>query len=156
MRANILVPFDFSDASERALAWAAALQRSIGGSTLRVWHALNPVPPGAALAGAATPIAVASFSDEDIAQVERAMKDAMAKHGADGAIEVVVTGAVGDAILTAARQRGANLIVMGTHGRGGIKRAVLGSVADFIVRHAECPVVTMRAATAASAKPEPS
>lgn len=46
-----------------------------------------------------------------------------------------------EAILEVVAQRGADLIVMGTHGRTGLARAIIGSVADRVVRHAEVPVV---------------
>ncbi len=51
---------------------------------------------------------------------------------------------VGDIILKEASSAGADLIVMGTHGRGALRRIFLGSVADHVVRHASCPVVTFR------------
>jgi universal stress protein A len=53
--------------------------------------------------------------------------------------------AVGDIIVDAARAGGADLIVMGTHGRTGVRRLVLGSVAEHVLRHAECPVVSVHA-----------
>ena len=52
---------------------------------------------------------------------------------------------VGDIILDAARADGAELIVMGTHGRTGIGRLLVGSVAEHVLRHADCPVVTVHA-----------
>lgn len=48
-----------------------------------------------------------------------------------------------DAIVEAAEELGADLIVMGTHGRRGVARALLGSVAEWVVRHASCPVLTV-------------
>lgn len=53
-------------------------------------------------------------------------------------------------ILRAAQENGCDLIVMGTHSRSGIGRLVLGSVAEYVVRHAHCPVVTVKAADQAS------
>jgi nucleotide-binding universal stress UspA family protein len=53
--------------------------------------------------------------------------------------------AVGDIIVDAARAGGADLIVMGTHGRTGVRRLVLGSVAEHVLRHADCPVVSVHA-----------
>jgi nucleotide-binding universal stress UspA family protein len=57
---------------------------------------------------------------------------------------VVKTGAPHDVIVAVATELGADLIVLGTHGRGGINRALLGSVADRVVRLAACPVITVR------------
>lgn len=54
------------------------------------------------------------------------------------------TGAPHEVIVAAAVELGADLIVLGTHGRGGINRALLGSVADRVVRLAACPVLTVR------------
>jgi nucleotide-binding universal stress UspA family protein len=56
----------------------------------------------------------------------------------------VVTGQAADSIVRVARERDADLIVMGTRGRTGLKHAVLGSVAEKVVRLAPCPVLTVR------------
>jgi nucleotide-binding universal stress UspA family protein len=52
---------------------------------------------------------------------------------------------IGDGILSAAREWSADVIVIGTHGRGGVVRLVMGSTADAVVRHAPCPVMIVRA-----------
>jgi len=68
------------------------------------------------------------------------------KHGGEAVAHVVARAkAVGDIILDEAQAAGGELIVMGTHGRTGVKRIVFGSVAEHVVRHASCPVVTVRA-----------
>ena len=63
------------------------------------------------------------------------------------------------AIVEYARENGMNLIVMGTHGRGGVAHLLLGSVAERVVRTADCPVLTVRGTAAAlatlSTEPEP-
>lgn len=56
----------------------------------------------------------------------------------------VIEGHPGTAIVDAAAREHADVIVMATHGRGGLGRAVLGSVADHVVRHAPCPVLLVR------------
>jgi nucleotide-binding universal stress UspA family protein len=58
---------------------------------------------------------------------------------------LVMDGDPRDAILEAAKRIGADLIIMGSHGRRGLSRALLGSVAESIVRRAPCPVLTLRA-----------
>jgi nucleotide-binding universal stress UspA family protein len=55
---------------------------------------------------------------------------------------VVVTGSAGAGLCALAEELSASVIVMGTRGRGGIRRAVLGSVSDHVVRNAPCPVLT--------------
>ena len=51
-----------------------------------------------------------------------------------------------DEIVTAAHELGADLIIIATHGRSGLSRALLGSTAERVVRHATCPVLTLRRA----------
>ena len=63
----------------------------------------------------------------------------------------VTFGSPAKAIVDYARDNGINLIVMGTHGRGGFAHLLLGSVAEQVVRTAECPVLTVRGTAAALA-----
>ncbi|WP_145723421.1 universal stress protein [Mesorhizobium tianshanense] len=59
-----------------------------------------------------------------------------------------------DEIVKAAGEWPADLIVIGSHGRGGVQRALLGSVADGVIRHASCPILVIRAAASGkTAKP---
>ena len=136
----ILVPFDFSPASERALAWAADEQRSQGGSIL-VLHVINPIP----IAAVTIPVVAPPPSQAEIDAARNAVREAMSRHGVQGEPAVVLAPAAGDAAVRTAEENGCDLVVVGTHGRGGLSRAVLGSVSDYIVRHAKCPVVTLRA-----------
>ena len=53
-------------------------------------------------------------------------------------------GEAGDGIVAAADSEGADLIVVGSHGRSGVSRFFIGSVSDFVVRHAHCPVMVVR------------
>jgi universal stress protein A len=61
------------------------------------------------------------------------------------ALEFMPIGSAAVEIVKAAKEWPANLIVIGSHGRGGIQRAVLGSVAEAVVRHASCPVMVVKA-----------
>ncbi len=64
--------------------------------------------------------------------------------GVTGATALVVEGQPGDAIVSTANEQGCDLIVMATHGRGGLGRVLLGSVADHVVRHAKQAVLLVR------------
>ena len=66
---------------------------------------------------------------------------ALGLDGVDGVDLVIVEGDPGRALCDVAAERGATVIVAGTRGRGGLKRAVLGSVSDHLVRNAPCPVL---------------
>jgi nucleotide-binding universal stress UspA family protein len=143
MKPNILVPFDFSATAERALAWAAELQRATGAPPLHLLHAITsrPVATGDVLLQELLP------NTTEIAELERAMVERARSLEAEAAASVWIRASnVGDIILDAAKHFGAGLIVMGSHGRTGVKRLVLGSVAEHVLRHATCPVVTVRAA----------
>jgi nucleotide-binding universal stress UspA family protein len=67
-----------------------------------------------------------------------------AAHGTIPAEEVVAVGKPSREILRAAAEIGADLIVMGVHGRGALERAMLGSTTHQVIRHATCPVLTVR------------
>ncbi len=66
-----------------------------------------------------------------------------------GAKTEIVTGASAESIVNYARERGMDLIVMGTHGRSGLAHLLIGSVSEKVVRTAPCPVMTVRRAPAA-------
>jgi universal stress protein A len=140
MKPQILVPFDFSATAERALAWAADLQRSTGAGPIRMVHAITSRPPGTA----DITLDLLLPDETEILALEASMRVAAERVGAraDGGV-TIASSAVGDILLDVAKQNGIDLIVMGTHGRTGVKRLVLGSVAEHVVRHAGCPVVVV-------------
>jgi nucleotide-binding universal stress UspA family protein len=149
MQPRILVPYDFSPTAEQALRWADELKRSVGGGSIHLLYVLSPLP----IAGVVAAIPLSVPCEEDLEKIEAGLHDT-ALRVAPGATHQAVLGTdVATQIIDTAQQRNADLIVMGTHGRGGVKRLVLGSIADYIVRHASCPVVTVRGSSADSAQP---
>jgi nucleotide-binding universal stress UspA family protein len=145
MKPKILVPFDFSPGADAALAWAADLQRTSGAGPIQMMHAFNSRPPGTA----DLPLDVLVPNVDETGGLVRTMKEAAARCGAEATAKVVSQpSAVGDIILDAARGHDAELIVMGTHGRTGLRRLVVGSVAEHVLRHADCPVVIVHAQAA--------
>ena len=147
MKPRILVAYDFSPASARALAWAADLQRTAGGLPVHAVHVVNPVP-----AVSAPEMMVPALTETDVSEIARALERAVQEIDAAVTSAVILAAAPGAAIVDAAKRLEADLIVMGTHGRGGFSRLVLGSVAEYVVRHAACPVVTVRSAPAEAAR----
>ena len=75
------------------------------------------------------------------AEATETLTRVVADLGLDGADTRVLDGSPGQAICDLADEADAAVVVMGSRGRGGLKRAVLGSVSDHVVRHAPCPVV---------------
>jgi nucleotide-binding universal stress UspA family protein len=143
MKPKILVPFDFSAAAVRALAWAADLNRTTVGPPLQLVHAISARPPGTGDVS----LEVLLPNADEIETLERSMVEE-ARHLDAQATATVRIGAsnVGDLVLDAAKAAEAQLIVMGSHGRTGVRRLLLGSVAEHVLRHADCPVVTVHAA----------
>ena len=139
----ILVPLDGSDLAERALTVAAELARR-GGSALRLVHVHLPV--------AANPIHVEGLPviDEHFRSLGRDHEQAYLERVRDRLAAGVSTsvalldGPPATTLADDARTKGAGLIVMTTHGRGGIERALLGSVADELVRISPVPLLLVR------------
>lgn len=139
---RIFVPYDFSDNATQALAWAADLHRTIRATEpIRLTHVISTLPVG-------TPESALEMlipTPDEVATLERDMAAAAAKAEVPAVPGVVIRPlSTAELVVTAAEEAKADLIVMGTHGRTGVKRWVLGSVAEHVVRHASCPVVTIR------------
>jgi nucleotide-binding universal stress UspA family protein len=140
---RILHPSDFSPASRAAFAKAIALAKQ-NHARLIVAHVLAPVMPMAD--GYISPEAYAQMeaAGRRYGQKHLAALVAKAKKAGVGARALLLDGIVSDRIVRAAKSQHADLIVIGTHGRTGIARFVLGSVANRVVSHAGCPVLTVR------------
>jgi nucleotide-binding universal stress UspA family protein len=137
---RILVPHDFGDTAERALTFALDLAAKLG-AHVTVMHAYE-VPAYAFPEG---PV----LSAEMAGNLERAARVALenvASRAGRGGVELDVVlrqGVAWSEIIALAKESGADLVVMGTHGRRGIARMLLGSVAEKVVRTAPCPVLTV-------------
>jgi nucleotide-binding universal stress UspA family protein len=141
----ILVPTDFSVAAETALDHALALAAKLGAKVFLLHAYALPVigfPDG-------TLIPSAAIASGIINRAEKELADCVAKRRESG-VEIVPLLKQADpreAILATAHDLSADLVVMGTHGRRGIARALIGSVAEAIVRVSPVPVLTVHAAT---------
>jgi len=145
---RVLHPSDFSEASRAALATAIDVARDERAELLIV-HVLTPVVPpaiGPAGDGYIPPAAWEDLvrSSRSLAQRKLAGLVARAARRRVRASALLVEGVADAAITRAARSRGADLIVMGTHGRTGLARLFLGSVAARVLGTAPCPVLTVR------------
>ena len=141
---QILVPIDFSPNAEQALAYAAELADKLG-ATLHLVNAIGIPALGAPEIGLTY---TASLIEQMTVENQKAV-DAIAtrtRPTTRGGGAFVRTGDARDVILQTAKEVNADLIVMGTHGRRGLTRALLGSVAESVVRHSPIPVLTVRTA----------
>ena len=148
MYKRILVPIDGSPAAEAGLREAIKLASASSGSTVRLLHVLEPLP---ALQGMEVVITRPLLKNMT-AFGEKVLKNAGAlveKGGvrAETMFQRRSHRRAADGIVREARRWKADVIVMGTHGRRGFSRAVLGSDADMVVRDATVPVVLVRAPT---------
>jgi nucleotide-binding universal stress UspA family protein len=140
---KILCPIDFSDASRTALETAADLARRHGG-TLTLFHAY-PVPGYTFPDGSF--VASSKMLDELAEQARRHLEDWKAIATSLGLATVETATAVGEPayeIISYAKEKVVDLVVVGTHGRTGLTHALMGSVAERVVRKAPCPVLTVR------------
>jgi nucleotide-binding universal stress UspA family protein len=143
---RILVPFDGSESSARALATAIDLARSSGGF-LRVIHQLEDLSYVAAFEPSAAGAGELSRVMREAGQRLLAESTATARAAGIEADNMLLDRhgrRLGDAIAEAAKLWNADLIVVGTHGRRGVARAVLGSGAEQVIRMAPVPVLVVR------------
>ncbi len=138
---KIFCPIDFSDTSRIALQQAAYLASLFNGAVTAV-HVFDPP-----LETADAPSPAFAHFDRARPELEQKLSEwtRQVEEGARGPVQsTVLLGSPAGEILRFAREGGFDVIVMGTHGRTGLKHLVLGSVAEQVVRHASCPVVVMR------------
>lgn len=138
---RVLVPIDFSPASNEALAFVIPLLKKLG-AELHLVHVFVPDYPLSSMM--ALPLIVPEL--EVGRQVKGHLKDVAKKHAIDLRRENIhaVKGRPFEEICRLARELEIDLIVTATHGRTGFKHLALGSVAERVVRHAECPVLVVR------------
>ena len=150
---RILVPTDFSPASDAALATAKELAERFGAS-IHLLHVLED------------PYATSAYATEVYGFLPQGLREKWQRNAeaqlatllpaeeasAFGGTTGVLFGPPAKAIVEHAADNGFDLIVMGTHGRGGVAHLLLGSVAERVVRTARCPVLTVRDTGAGTAR----
>lgn len=139
---RILVPLDFSTNSRRALDYAHGLARKLD-ATLHLVHVCE-VPSLFLASLDAYAITYNEWSESLGEEAERQLVTISASLGDVTVTTEVLFGTPAPAIVTAAGTNKSDLIVMGTHGHGAVMHAVMGNVAERVVRMAPCPVLTVR------------
>jgi nucleotide-binding universal stress UspA family protein len=140
---TILVPSDFSDCSDEALHYGLELARRFNASVHLLHVVMDPATqPWGAEGFAAGPLfeAVGEWKK----QAEERLTSLVPETDRDRVTIVTRVATPYAEILAYAAASNADLIVMGTHGRGGVSHMLLGSIAERIVRRAPCPVLTVR------------
>jgi len=139
---RILVAVDDSKFSEAA-ADAVVSQYPPGSSEIRVVHVLQPI------AVSVPPQMAPGYTPELAARIKEAesLVERIAQKLRAGGFRVegqVVKGDVREGIVDTAKEWKADLVILGSHGRTGLRRLLLGSVAEFVARHAPCSVEIVR------------
>ncbi len=141
---RICCPIDFSDASRAAMEVAADLARRFG-ADLVLLHAY-PIPgytfPDGSIV--ASPKMMQDLADQAERHLEAWRADAERIVGAPRVTSEKSIGQPAAEIVAFAETRGIDLLVLGTHGRTGLEHALMGSVAERVVRKARCPVLSVR------------
>lgn len=148
---RILAPTDFSDGALAAVEYAKFLAKRFG-AAITLLHAAPPLTTFEPLPLSAIPFAETLADESD--RAEAALESYRADHLSEfsDAEVVVATSSPAEAILNSSRSLNTDIIVMGTHGREGLSRALLGSVAESVIQHSDRPVLTVRS-TESSPRP---
>ena len=134
---TVVVPIDFSEASFAALETAYELATNV--SALRVIHVLPDLEP-------TEPGVIWDTVDNESRKrnVESSFREQIKDTRYSEAALTVAFGNAGREISAFAQREAADLIVLPSHGRTGVKRLLIGSVAELVVRHAHCPVLVLK------------
>ena len=138
---RIVVPVDLSTPSLDALEYATHFAKQIGAS-VTILHVMEPVAYGLdfSLSHAREAQRQRAYLDERL----KVLSTILAAQGLNSDY-TLKPGLPADAITAFARQQDVDLMIMGTHGRRGLSHVLLGSIAEATLRHAPCPVLTVRA-----------
>jgi universal stress protein A len=146
-RLKVLVPVDFSEPSRRALAWAFDYATRAP-CEMHVLHVvedhLSDLFPAAARERIDSEIAAVTLEAEE--ELARMIPDVAERREVEPLHRHVARGRPVSEILRVAEKIGAEMIVVGSHGRSGLAELLLGSVAEAVVRRAVCPVVCVKGA----------
>ena len=142
---KIFYATDYSKASARALDAAVALTKQ-NRAELLVAHVIEPVTPYAAPEDIGSADLYVKLEETTKQEAETSMRKLAEKLRTSkiNAKTLMLRGTAPEQIVKAAKSRRANLIVIGTHGRTGLSKLLMGSVANKIVSTAHCPVLTVR------------
>jgi len=138
---NVLFATDFSAISEAALPYAAAICRRFG-STLHIAHVMSDTSLLMATGGVDY-VSLGTMYDAAQAEAKEKIEQIVERLGGIPHRDYVRHGQIWGALAEIIAGAGIDLIVVGTHGRTGLGKLLLGSVAEDILRHAPCPVLTI-------------
>lgn len=152
---RILVPLDGSRFASKAIRYAEAIARQFDSEVilLQIIKPATPVPAETNMAGSVTPSSgkyILQIAYEENKRNEKRAKLYLSrkireirKNGIKTAYQVMI-GDISESIIHYAKKNHFDLVIMTTHGKGGLKRAILGSITDEVIRKSGNPVLTIR------------
>ncbi len=152
---RILVPLDGSQLSARALPYAFEIAQRFGAEVIllqvvEVPSAVSLAPAGVGISTVATELAKEATQTQERRNIARARRylsnklRSITTRGINGSFQVVTGTSPAKSILEFCKKEGVDLVVMTTSGKGGLKRALLGSVADQLIRDPSVPELVIR------------
>jgi len=138
---KILCPVDFSEVSGKSIRYAREFAVGMGAS-LHLLNVVEPRPMAVDMSLSYVPLEedLEKAAREDLEEIAGAER----KHGVEVSLDVRI-GSPSDSILEVAAEEGVSLIILGSHGKTGLSRLLMGSVAESVVRKAKCPVLIVKA-----------
>jgi len=140
----VVIPIDFSKQSQASLPWARRMAAVINAEI----HCIYTVEPPHIYSALDMVPAVPLPTTDELAESAASQLEAFAKEHLGGLepapVTSVLTGNPADQIVAYAKEVGAEMIIMSTHGYSGLEHVVLGSTTASVLRHAECPVLSIR------------
>ncbi len=138
---KILIAIDSEPVAAHAAEVGSELARSLGANVALI-YAVDPTLAAAPESGIAASELVA-LAEQEGKRLLAGFRERLALPAST--LEFVEVGQPAPTIVNAAKAWPADIIVIGSHGRGGVQRALVGSVAEAVMRHAPCPVLVIRA-----------
>ena len=138
---RILCPIDFSDASHNAVRYAHEFAKGMG-AHLVLLNVVEPRPMAVDMSLSYVPL------EEDLEKAAREDLEEIIRSEREKGVEVqaeVQIGTPSEIILDRAEELDVNLVILGSHGKTGLSRLLMGSVAESVVRKAKCPVLIVKA-----------
>lgn len=134
---QILVPVDFSECTEKALAYAVPFARQFG-ATVTLLHVMEPPYLPASEMGVVVEVESKEEAQKELAALQARLADRVRCQ------TMTRKGSAEHEILDAAKELSSDLIILGTHGRTGVERLLMGSTVEKVVRRAGCPILIVR------------
>ena len=141
---TILLPTDFSECGNYALSYAASLARTFKASIICL-NVIEPIVPTVGYSGMTEPLPIADIAEqlEDSAERELPKLAECDECAGLNVEELVVHGEAASEIVRVAKDREVDLIVIASHGRTGLGRILLGSVAEKVLHRTTCPILVV-------------